>query len=253
MQVWSLSRQNRGMRLPIFACLGLLVFILPLRSPQARAESPIRVACIGDSLTAGAKVKAATESYPARLQEMLGAGYLVKNLGLGGATMIRKGSPNIFKELPAAKEFQPQIAIVNFGINDTRSRDVSFWSHFDEFPGDAKAALTELLDLPSQPFVLLCLPTAIFADLPGQADDRKENVGERQPRLAEVRAKLREIAASFAGRRIEVVDLFAATEKHPEIADLDGIHLNAAGYRLMAETLRPHVEAVAKKLAAGGK
>jgi lysophospholipase L1-like esterase len=198
-------------------------------------------------------VKAATESYPAWLQEMLGSGYSVKNFGLGGATMIRNGAPNVFRELPDVAVFQPQIAIVNFGINDTRSRDVTFWSHFDEFSADAKAALTELLDLPSQPFVLLCLPTAIFADLPGQAQEHKEINGERLPRLVQVRAKLREIAASFAGRRIAVVDLFAATEKHPENADPDGVHLNAAGYRLLAETLRPHVEAAAAKIGASAK
>jgi lysophospholipase L1-like esterase len=227
--------------------------VLMILGASLSSAEPIRVACIGDSLTAGAKVKPATESYPAVLQQLLGAGFTVKNLGIGGATMIRKGSPNIFKDLPAAAAFLPQIAIVNFGINDTRSRDVNFWSHFDEFPGDAKAALTELLDLPSQPYVILCLPTAIFADLPNQTQDRKDNVTERIPRLAEVRAKLREVAASFAGRRIEVVDLSPATAKHPEFADLDGIHLQAGGYRIIAETLRPFVEETAKKIAAGGK
>ena len=33
--------------------------------------APIRVACLGDSITAGARVDAKTESYPARLRELL--------------------------------------------------------------------------------------------------------------------------------------------------------------------------------------
>jgi len=218
-------------------------FALLVSMAFAANAEPIRVACIGDSLTAGAKVNAATESYPAQLQGMLGNAYNVKNFGKGGATMIRKGKPNAFQVLPEVTTYQPNIAIVDFGINDTRSRDVDFWSHFDEFPADAKAFLQTLFDLPSKPAVILCLPTAIFADLPNQAQDRKDINGERQPRLVELRAKLREVAASFAGKKITIVDLFQATEKHPEIADLDGVHFNKDGYRLMAETLKPVVAA----------
>jgi sialate O-acetylesterase len=221
------------------ACLSLL---------SIASAAPIRVACLGDSLTQGAKVDAATESYPARLQEMLGPEFEVKNFGQGGATMIRKGGPTIFGQLPAAAEFQPQIAIVNFGINDTRSRGADYWTHFDEFPADTNAALNTLLDLPTHPIVLLCIPTANFADLPGMEQERRENVGERLPRLVEVRAKLREIAASFAARGVVLVDLYAVTEKHPEVVNIDGVHLTPEGYRLLAETLRPQVEAAAKKL-----
>ena len=72
-------------------------------------------------------------------------------------------------------------------------------------------------------------------------EERKKNIAERQPRLAKVREKWHALAASYGGHRVKVVDLQAATEKRSEIFNADGVHLNAAGYKLLAETLRPHV------------
>lgn len=80
-------------------------------------------------------------------------------------------------------------------------------------------------------------------------DARKENVAERLPRLVEVRAKIAEIAKRYAARGVELIDMNAVTEKRPDVFDVDGVHLNAAGYKLLAETLRPLVETAAKKVA----
>src|SRR5262245_25409255 len=94
-----------------------LPFWFALLSASAlRAEAPktpsIRIACIGDSITYGAKADPKTESYPAQLQQMLGERFVVRNFGVGGATMMRYGKPNAFQQLPKAKEFQPQLVIV---------------------------------------------------------------------------------------------------------------------------------------------
>ena len=227
-----------------FLPLSLLPFV-PLAFLSA--AEPIRVACLGDSITAGARVTA-VESYPAQLQQMLGGGFVVKNFGAAGATLWPGGKPNAFDQLPAARAFGPKIVIVNFGINDTRSRDADYWSHFLTFTPEAAKLLDNLLALPSKPFVLLCLPTALASDLPGMADERKANTTERQPRLVKVREKWRALAASYKGHGVKVVDLFVVTEKHPEVFNADGVHLNAAGYKLLAETLRPHVAESAAKV-----
>ncbi len=217
------------------------ILLVPL-SQLFAGEPPLNVACMGDSITAGAKVNSAKESYPAQLQSILGpAAFTVKNFGIGGATMIRRGKPTAFQELAPITAFQPDIVIVNFGINDTRSRDADYWSHFDEFPGDTRTVLTQLLDLKNRPAVILCLPTANMADLPGMPDDRKQNVAERLPRLVEVRQKLRDLAKEFSNRNVKLVDLEAVTKDHPELYNVDGVHLNAAGYKLLAETLAPYV------------
>lgn len=222
------------------------ILLALLLGAAARAEepkpAPIRIACLGDSITFGAKANPKTESYPAQLQQMLGDRCVVKSFGVGGATMMRRGKPNAFQQLPKAKEFQPQVVIVGFGINDTRSRGVEYWDHFSEFVPDATALLEEITNWPSRPRVLLCLPITNYTDLPGMPEDRKENNSERVPRMAEVRTKLNELATRFANKNVTVVDLSEPTKNRPELYDTDGVHMKAAGYRLVAETLRPVVE-----------
>ncbi len=202
---------------------------------------PLRIACLGDSITAGSHVDAERESYPARLQEMLGERSLVQNFGSGGATLWHGGNPNAFQQLPPLASFSPHLAILGFGINDTRGRDVDYWDHFPEFAGDAVRLIDHILELPAIERILLCLPIANFADLPGMPLERRENVGERLPRLVLVRQKLSEIARDFASRRVTLCDLHSVTENRPEIFAVDGVHLKAAGYNLIAETIRDRI------------
>jgi lysophospholipase L1-like esterase len=222
--------------------LSLALFVAPVLSAQELKPAPVRLACLGDSITHGAKVDPKTESYPAQLQQLLGDRCVVKNFGVGGATMMRRGKANAFQQLPNAKEFQPQLVIVSFGINDTRSRGVDYWNHFAEFVPDTTALLEEIIGWSTRPRVILCLPISNYADLPGMPEDRKQNNAERVPRMAEVRAKLKEVAGRFADRGVTVVDLGEPTANHPELYDVDGVHMKATGYRLLAEILHPAVE-----------
>ena len=72
----------------------------PISSPAActrcaprgrRSPSQIRVACVGDSITAGVEASAASSTYPSVLQSLLGDQYVVTNLGSSGATMQNDG------------------------------------------------------------------------------------------------------------------------------------------------------------------
>lgn len=224
-----------------------LFTLLALTLAAAHAD-PIRVACTGDSLTQGAKVNAATESYPAQLQQMLGDKFEVKNFGVGGATMMQHGKPNAFQQLPQVKAYSPHIVVVAFGTNDTRSRGVDYWNHVDEFVPDATKLIGELTKLPTSPRILLCLPASHMADLPGMAGDRKEVNAERVPRMEEIRAKLRTLAASLAKKNVTLVDLEAPTRGKTELFDLDGVHMKPAGYRVLAEALKPAIESAAPSL-----
>ena len=55
------------------------------------SADPIKVACVGDSLTEGNGASDGNE-YPAQLQRMLGRGYEVKNFGVGSRTVCASGN-----------------------------------------------------------------------------------------------------------------------------------------------------------------
>ena len=55
------------------------------------ARKRVKVACVGNSITYGIGVSDPDkESYPARLQQMLGEGYTVERFGKPGATLLNK-------------------------------------------------------------------------------------------------------------------------------------------------------------------
>ena len=71
----------------LIAILFLSIFIC-----TTWANEPVRVACVGNSVTFGAGIaNRETMSYPAQLQKMMGEDYHVENFGHSGATLLRKG------------------------------------------------------------------------------------------------------------------------------------------------------------------
>src|SRR4051812_1868247 len=67
----------------------------PIRETDYSA--PIRVACVGDSITFGYGIKDRDHnSYPAQLGVMLGNKWEVRNFGVNGVTALRKGTRPYF-------------------------------------------------------------------------------------------------------------------------------------------------------------
>ena len=95
------------------------MFIAMACVSHACATETIRVACLGDSITKGARAKP-TESYPAQLQQILGEAYKVENFGIGGATLLKSGQPNVWQALDDTKKFTPNVVVIAVGVN-TRS------------------------------------------------------------------------------------------------------------------------------------
>jgi hypothetical protein len=79
------------------ARLGIAVRTECTVCPQRVRSSPsqIRVACVGDSLTAGLEASSQRQSYPMQLQAMLGDAYVVTNLGSSGATAQNCSRPKV--------------------------------------------------------------------------------------------------------------------------------------------------------------
>ena len=204
-----------------------LLFLISL-SAAAADQAPIRVVCVGDSITEGYGV-GASQAYPVRLQELLGAGYAVKNCGMSGRTISSKSdSPyitlNLWKE---AKDFQPQIAVIMLGSNDAKGANLV---HAAGLAGDLAAMVKELQSLTSKPQVVLCLPCVVLG-----AGNFDINEGRL---LQAVIPAVQEVAKDL---KLPLIDIHgvtkAATDKDPSLIP-DLVHPNGAGYTLIAETVR---------------
>ena len=196
-------------------------------------DQPVTVACVGDSITYGARLEdPAHTAYPAILQELLGAHYQVSNLGVGGCTLIREGRPTVWDQLDRIRAVDPDIIVISLGTNDTCGGNRKCWDHKGEFAGDYRDLLDLLLALPSHPQIWICAPTPMVLETPGLTDARKEDLEERRPRLQELIAAIRDIAEA---KNVGFIDLNTPLAGKPELfTEGDGVHPNEAGHRAIA-------------------
>ena len=134
----------------------------PRDAAAAARSKVIRVACIGDSITAGSGAKDHKMGpYPAQLQVLLGKGFAVQNYGVSGATMGRTGDKPYDKEqrCAAALAFKADLAVIKLGTNDSKPQN---WSKKDDFIPSAKALLDSLRASNPKMKIWLCLPVPCF-------------------------------------------------------------------------------------------
>ena len=217
-------------RLTVLAAIACCV----VSSVAVGTDEPIRVACVGDSITQGARLEdRAKDSYPAVLQELLGERYNVTNLGVGGCTLIRKGKPTVWNQLDKIRAVNPDIVVVALGTNDTCGGKRRCWDHKDAFPKDYRDLIDFLRALPSKPRVWICAPSPMVLETPGLSDSRRANLEERKPRLQELITVIKKLAKE---KETGFIDLNTPLAKRPELfTEEDGVHPNKVGYRAIAE------------------
>ena len=178
-----------------------------------------RVACVGDSITAGAGSK---NPYPAQLQGMLGDKWLVKNFGVSGRTLLKKGDHSywIEKAFQNAKDFQPNVVIIMLGTNDTKPQN---WAHHDEFYADYKELVETFKNLDSKPKIFLVRPTPVFS--PGNYGINEKNLDVEIPIINQIATE----------EQAGIIDFHVALNTKPKL-EPDHVHPNADGDTIMAQT-----------------
>lgn len=188
--------------------------------PVAAAPAPpVKVACVGDSITAGSHSSDRAHNYPTLLGKLMGASYQVANFGESGATLLKNGDKPYWSRPPFGKSaaFAPNVVIVMLGTNDSKPQN---WAHQDQFAADYAALLNYYAALPTHPKLYVCLPTPVV----------KDNYGIREP---EVEAELPLIRQVAAQKNAAIIDVHGQMPTDP--ADYaDGVHPNDAGYALLA-------------------
>lgn len=203
------------------ACLFLL-----LNAFAALAQSDIKVACVGNSITEGAGLK---QTYPQALQELLGEQYEVRNYGMGGRTLLKKGDYPFWNEAKYEEvlAWNPDIVIIKLGTNDTKPQN---WQYKEEFVKDYVAFIESFKKLPSKPQVYIAYPVPVFED---KFDISKEVMDN------EVLPAVKKIARKT---KVKTIDLYTPFLGKADLT-YDGIHPNDAGAALLAKQVYEALQA----------
>jgi len=222
------KRKNMNRRLFIILCSA----VISLSSMAVNAK-PIKIACIGDSITFGARVKDPKKNaYPAQVQSILGPKYTVMNCGQNGIQMhgyLKRWAKRL-------QEFQPDIVTIKLGTNDTKRRDFSDPANkavFDKsFRADTLGLLEFLSNLDSKPKVYLCYPVPVFNR---KGKIRKQLVGRINEKsiVEDVLPAITKIAKE---KNLTIIDLYAALKGKSKLVP-DDVHPGKEGQTILAKTI----------------
>lgn len=208
--------------------LTLLLFLaLSLTASAQKSAQPVRVACIGNSITYGTGLEhPEQDSYPTQLQHLLGDGYEVGRFGKPGATLLRRAFRPYFdqKEFRQAMNFHGDIAVIHLGINDT---DPRAWPNYrDEFIPDYSALIDSVRKSNPKCRVIIARLTPLSSRhhrfLSGTRDWHRE-----------IQEAI-ELVAKF--KQCELISFYEPLHHRPELFP-DGIHPNREGYGVMAQVV----------------
>ena len=208
----------------LLAFFGLLIFTGTVSAQQA-----VRVACVGDSITAGSgSSDREAKAYPVILGQLLGDRYEVRNFGIGGRTLLKNGDRPYWNEafLQESLDYQPDIVVIKLGTNDSKPQN---WDTYGvEFEGNLREMLTQYKNLPSRPKVYACFPSWI--------------VNDRQIRESVIVTDIIPIISKVAAEvGVSVIDLHTTLYGMPHLIP-DGVHPNDLGYLMIAHDVYQRIK-----------
>jgi sialate O-acetylesterase len=191
------------------------------------ALAQIKVACIGNSVTAGYGLSNPFQnSYPSQLQQLLGDKYLVVNFGHSGATLLKRGHNPYYKtkEFTDALNFKADVVIIHLGLNDTDPRN---WPNFkNEFDADYNWLIDAFKKQNPKIKVFICQLTPIFSGhsrFKSGTRDWYDQIQHIIPQIAKAnQTRLINLSSNLYNRP----DLFA-----------DNLHPNTEGATLIAQNV----------------
>lgn len=243
--------------LPHVSELRTHTFRCPLPGPVVDRLNPsvethhlqVRIACIGDSMTAC--------GYPKYLQGLFDRAEIrvqVRNFGVPGVAAQKFSEQPYWDErrLDEARQWRPQFVVSTLGTNDAKD---GVWD-VESFERDYSALCGEFLErLIPRPMFFLVTPPPLYED--GSADIVQETVNTELPaavaRVAEAAARAVNSPLEEHAKRARqpvpaellaqtaVIDAFnmlggTSLKRRGYIAD-DGVHPNERGTRLLAYTV----------------
>lgn len=187
-----------------------------------RVGAPIKIACVGNSITEGYGNSSQRAAWPAQLERLLGDGYQVGNFGKSGYCMGKKTDYSFWttSNFTNAKNMNPDILIIALGTNDADPRrwDVTG----GEFKQDYLDMITEFRANGRNPILCCTLAPPIF---PTATSNQNKYIEQKLIPI------VKEIAAE---QNAYILDYHTSMMSHKE-AFPDNVHPNDAGAILLAE------------------
>ena len=191
----------------------LFAAILIVSSCSEKKE--VKIACIGDSITEGARIYwQSKNSYPVQLDSILGPGYSVLNAGRSGATLLKESNLPywICNEFSNVFAYEPDIIVIKLGTDDSKPFN---WNE-DNFLKDLQSMVDTMNSIPGKPEIYLCLPAPAFNHAWGINDSVIVNgVIPAIEKIAELNT-------------LQIIDLYKPLIDHVEFFP-DSIHPNEEG------------------------
>jgi len=208
--------------------IGVVVFLFSIQYAFSQ-KMKIRIACIGNSITYGYTLKdPIAESYPAKLQQLLGDKFVIGNFGHSGATLTRKGYNPYYKtkEFSEALQFHPDVAVIELGVNDTDPRD---WPNYrDDFESDYHWLIDTLKAVNPKVKIYITRLLPVFEDHPRFLSSTFDWYWQVQHK----------IEAVAKANRIALIDTYTPFADRPDlISDAWTLHPNAKGYAFLAKII----------------
>lgn len=186
-----------------------------------------RVACVGNSVTAGYLLNdPKTESYPSQLQTLLGNNYEVGNFGHSGATLLSRGHRPYLqtKEFRQAMDFKADKVVIHLGLNDTDPRN---WNNFrDDFVPNYIALIDSFRKANPAAEVLICRMTPVF-------DGHSRFSSGTLTWHKQIQEAIARVAKA---KQVRLIDLFAPLHNRPDLFP-DALHPTTEGAGIIAKTV----------------
>jgi sialate O-acetylesterase len=204
----------------------------------------LRIACIGNSITAGARlIEPLTESYPAVLSSMLKQGqylnYDVKNFGIGGVTILRFGTPNLWPLVDSLENFKPDIVIIKAGTNETVGSPRLNWENINKFEKDYSDYISMIRKINPDCRIVICSPLDMVIQTEGLSPERITDLSGRRPRIWELRKRIKKIATNENTYFLDLTSPFKG--KANLMTKKDGVHPNKDGYQYLASLVHDYL------------
>lgn len=200
------------------------------------AVKPIRLACVGDSITFGSRLADRNkDSYPAQLSRWLGTGWDVRNFGVSGATMLENSDlPYVHQDAyTSALDFAPDIVVIMLGTNDSKHRGGGIqttnrvpenWAHKADYLPDYEKMIARFRQANPAVKIYACLPTPCF---PGRWGIDDKTIHD------EIIPLIRQVARDTS---VSIIDLNTPLAGRSNLFP-DTVHPNRAGDMIVAATI----------------